>query len=279
MTYAKNTLFLRYRNNDAFKEQDMIRKIGFFSFCLILYACQYNSRDNPTIQAEADTVESEIHQDAREYFTAYSVEEAMADPEGVIELYLRNDKQLTQLPVDIGKMVNLRVLNVSGTKIRTIPNSISNCKYLSEIIANASRITTIPDSIGELGFLRKLNFGYNAIDSIPSSLGQLVGLEELNLGSNHISQLPDSFAGLKHLTFCDVSDNELEIFPDAILGLEKVGNLWMHGNAFDSIPKEIQLLKNLHHFLVDAHEIKNIKEIEALIPGVYIIDEYERNKN
>lgn len=73
-----------------------------------------------------------------------------------------------------------------------------------------------------------------------------------------------------------VDKNSFDEFPNEVLGLETVGTLWIHGNNFKTIPNEIVNLKQLHHFLVDAHEIENIEEIKSLLPEVRIIDEIKR---
>ena len=44
----------------------------------------------------------------------------------------------------------------------------------------------------------------------------------------------------------------------------------------DLLPIEITDLKQLTHLLIDAHEITNVDAIQALLPGLRIIDEGQR---
>lgn len=206
---------------------------------------------------------------------ATSIPEALEEPEKVYKLRLRNSKT-SVLPPEIGKLINLRVLDISGSRIKSIPPEIENCTHLKSIIANASQLSEIPSTIGNLKKLRNVNFGYCKIKELPEEFGNLESLWSLSLGSNQLSDLPESFSNLKNLQKFSIDKNNFEEFPNEVLSFECVGNLWMHGNNFNKIPVEIVNLKGLHHFLVDASEIENIEEIKLLIPDVRIIDETKR---
>lgn len=213
--------------------------------------------------------------DKESMVTATSLSEALKEPEKVYKLRLRNSRT-SNLPPEIGKLVNLRVLDISGSRIKNIPPEVENCIHLKSIIANASQLSEIPSTIGSLKKLRNINFGYCKIKELPEEFGNLESLWSLSLGSNQLSDLPESFSNLKNLQMLSISKNNFKKFPNEVLSLECVGNLWMHGNNFKRIPIEIVNLKRLHHFLVDASEIENIEEIKLLIPDVRIIDETNR---
>lgn len=86
--------------------------------------------------------------DGTQMIRAESMHEALKEPESVYELSLRN-KRVKSLE-GIGKLVNLRVLDISGSYIEEIPEEIENCQHLIQILANASRLSKIPSSIGTL---------------------------------------------------------------------------------------------------------------------------------
>ena len=216
--------------------------------------------------------------DRRTMITARSMSEALANPEKVYKLRLRNSKTRV-LPSTIGELINLRVLDISGSRIKSIPPEIEHCIHLKTIIANASQLSEIPSTIGQLKKLRNINFGACKIKELPEEFGKLESLWSLSLGSNQLSDLPESMSNLKNLTMFSIDKNNFDEFPKEVLDLETVGTLWMHGNNFKTIPSEIVNLKQLHHFLVDAHEIENIEEIKSLLPEVRIIDEIERYEN
>jgi len=86
------------------------------------------------------------------------LEKALLDAENVDTLWLRNQKQLIKLDSRIGELINLKVLNVSGTNLKELPEEIGKCKKLQIITANACRIERIPNSIGQLKQLKNINF-------------------------------------------------------------------------------------------------------------------------
>ena len=69
-----------------------------------------------------------------------SLKEAFLNPNSVYKLSLRN-KKLKVLSKDIGKLKNLRVLDISGSRITEIPPEVENCKKLKSILANASPVS------------------------------------------------------------------------------------------------------------------------------------------
>lgn len=213
--------------------------------------------------------------DRASMITAYTIEEALQNPERVYELNLRNAR-LTGLPSSIGQLKQLRVLNISGSRISALPPEIAQCTQLRSIVANATPLSTLPVEIGELKHLRFANFGYCQLQELPREIGDLASLWQLSLGSNLLQALPESFAGLKNLRFCSLENNRFTQFPEQVLGLASVDNLWLHGNQFTTLPPEIAGLKRLTHLLIDAHEITNVDAIQALLPGLRIIDEERR---
>ena len=208
--------------------------------------------------------------DKNNRIVANSMTEALQNPEKVYELKLR-DSKTTSLPPEIGQLINLRILDISGSRITEIPTEIENCKHLKSIIANASRLSKIPKSIGNLKKLRVLNLGYCKITTVPEELGNVTSLWSLILGANQLNSLPASFSQLKNLTFFSAALNKLTEFPKATLGMDSVGNLWLHGNDIKHFPVEIKNMKRLHHLLVNKDVMINLKELEMLIPHVRII--------
>ncbi|WP_020537985.1 leucine-rich repeat domain-containing protein [Lewinella cohaerens] len=205
---------------------------------------------------------------------ARSFREALAQPDKVYELKLRNTRSRSLKR--IGELKNLRVLDISGSWITEIPDEIQNCKYLRSIIANASRLEKISPAIGQLRELRNANFGYCNLRSIPRELGEVESLWSLGLGGNQLNDLPESISNLKNVMFFSIDKNRFTEFPNEVLGLESVVNLWMHGNDFKTASVELNNLPRMSHLLIDAHEIENINELKQSMLDVRIIDEERR---
>ena len=210
----------------------------------------------------------------------YTVDEIFVKPHEITSVELRGNKKIRKLPLEIGKLTRLKVLDISGTNISFLPDEIGNCKELRYLIADGCKLKALPQTIGNLILLKQLDLGHNKIREIPSSIGQLQRLRELQLGGNKITYLPESFKQLHNLKFCVLSNNDFVTFPRQVLALNHVEKLWMQGNRFQSIPLEIKNLTDLREFLVDAHEIgtENMNRLYDQMPHVKIIDQ-EKNKS
>lgn len=206
-----------------------------------------------------------------EMITATSIQEALKQPEKVHSLRLRN-QEIKQLPPDIARLTNLRLLDVSGTLIEALPPEIGQCKELRSLIANASRLEEVPPEIGQLKKLRFLNLGACRLTKLPKEIGDLRSLWTVNIGGNRLKELPVQMAELDNVVFFGANNNQLTEFPGAALGLHSVSNLWLHGNDFTHVPKELAELEQLSHFLVDVPEVENINVLKQARPWVRVID-------
>ena len=77
------------------------------------------------------------------------------------------NNQLTNLPVEIGKLTNLTELDLSR-----------------------NQLTNLPSEIGKLTNLTELNLSRNQLTNLPVEIGKLTNLTELNLSNNEITNLP-----------------------------------------------------------------------------------------
>lgn len=187
-------------------------------------------------------------------------------------LSVRHNSRLIDLPITIGNLKCMEIIDVSGSGISRLRNELADCTSLKSIVGNASRIKSLPEDIGKLQNLVYINLASNRIIEIPESIGELTNLKNLSLGSNDISQLPESFTKLKNLTFCGLSYNRFKDFPEGVLQLHKLQTLWLHNNSFKNIPVEVASIKSLQYMLVD-HQIitdENIQKIKNGNPDLSI---------
>ncbi len=197
---------------------------------------------------------------------------ALQHKDQVHTLFLRNNKEIRSL-AGIKELRKLKSLNISGTNLEEIPEEISYCVNLEEIIGNNSNLKSIPASIGKLSMLKEINLSYNNITEIPVSISDCSNLEEISLGSNYIEKIPKGFGDLKKLWFCNLSYNRLSIFSSEFSMLDNIQNLWLHENDISKIDTNIVDLKNLTHLLIDSDEILNLNEIKEMRPDLRIISE------
>lgn len=110
------------------------------------------------------------------------------------ELYIQNslsdEEDTTQLPPEIGVLINLKKIEFIETGIDIIPKEIGNLTNLKSLIIDIGGIKEIPKELCDLTGLGSLWFPDNEIINIPSDISKLVNLVDLNLSWNKIKVIP-----------------------------------------------------------------------------------------
>lgn len=188
--------------------------------------------------------------------------------------YLRvaKNKNLKSLPVSLGKLTNLEILEFGGTSMQELPKSIGNCINLKNLTGNACQLKAIPAEIGMLTEMRDINLGHNKIESIPNEMGLLTEMIGLYLGGNQLQEIPDELKALTKLEVCGFPINKLRVFPHSVLTAKNLRTLSLYDNEFTSVPKELIELKNLKILYLDVPKINNLdlKTIKDALPSLDI---------
>ncbi|KAI9197859.1 hypothetical protein LWI28_005688 [Acer negundo] len=87
-------------------------------------------------------------------------------------------------------MHGLKILNISGTQIESLPNSISELTNLTALLLqNCKRLKRVP-SLAKLRALAKLELGYTAINEVPAGMEMLANLIILDLLCLELHMIP-----------------------------------------------------------------------------------------
>lgn len=162
--------------------------------------------------------------------------------------------EITQLPDSIGEMTNLKVINMEFSSICELPTSIEYLEKLEELLAKGCEHLRgdIPSVIGALSSLRILDFSFTRISSLPSTLSELYRLQTLNLEScNELENLPEL---PKSLTCLHVKCRKLKSLPD----LSELNSL-----------RDLQLFSALHEFKADwICKLSRLVKLELCLPRI-----------
>jgi internalin A len=153
--------------------------------------------------------------------------------------------KLTELPLEIGKLKHLIVLNISYDFNTNKPNQLES----------------LPKEIGQLTNLQILSFDGNQLTELPKEITQLTNLRELHLGGNQLSELPKEIGQLTNLQTLSLSRNQLSELPKEIGQLTNLQTLSLSLNQLSELPKEIGQLTNLQILFLDSNQLKIPSEI------------------
>lgn len=138
--------------------------------------------------------------------------------------------ELTDMPPDISKFGNLKVLNASKNQfvelypmakfrlleelhmnrnfIRSVENAMfSNHPELRVLDLSRNEIIFIPETISKLPLLEVLNLSYNKIKAVPECMSELSSLQQVDLSHNNISSIGNQFERMIQLGKLDVTSN------------------------------------------------------------------------
>lgn len=110
-----------------------------------------------------------------------------------------------------------------------------------DLLIHNSLLTTIPAEIGYFKNLTYLGLHMNDYSSLPPEIGQLTNLTRLSVGLNDaLSSVPPEIGNLENLQVFHLHNNPmLNSLPEEIGLLTSLTNLYINGNGFSTIPKEI----------------------------------------
>ncbi|XP_026280398.1 leucine-rich repeat-containing protein 58 [Frankliniella occidentalis] len=184
-----------------------------------------------------------------------------------VENLILSENRLLAVPACVKSFDNLRVLDVSGNRLKRLPEYLARCHLTSLIARNnglrndalpksfstsikelnlsGNDLTDFPPQVLDMPSLKYLYLGGNKIESIPDDVIRVSGLTVLSLGGNRLNEVPESVGQLAWLQVLVLSDNQLESLPAAIANLKHLKSLLLHKNRLRTLPPEIVALKCL----------------------------------
>ncbi|CAH1435356.1 unnamed protein product [Lactuca virosa] len=132
------------------------------------------------------------------YFSKNNIQEL---PSSIGSLQKLVYLDLKELPEDLGHLESLEWLNLGGTRVEHLPNSICMLKNLKTLLLTSCKVVmNLPEDIGLLESLEELSLAFCKIRDVPSSICKLTHLREFDLGfCDQLERLPEKLGDLKSL--------------------------------------------------------------------------------
>ena len=134
---------------------------------------------------------------------------------------------------DNDELSNIRMLDLSGNRLTSLPDSISRLANLQSLDLSDNQLTSLPDSISRLANLQILDLDHNKLTSLPDSIARLADLQILYLDGNKLTSLPDSVAQLTKLRFLYLNYNQLTTLPTSVVHLDNLTTLRLNENPLN----------------------------------------------
>uniref|UniRef100_A0A674D6P7 Leucine rich repeat containing 7 n=1 Tax=Salmo trutta TaxID=8032 RepID=A0A674D6P7_SALTR len=190
------------------------------------------------------------------------------------ELWMDNNS-LQKIPGCIGKLRQLRYLDLAKNRIESLDTDISGCECLEDLLLSSNMLQHLPDTIGMLkklttlkvddnqltSLLQSLNFPNkicNELESLPPTIGYLPNLRTFSADENFLIELPREIGNCKNVTVMSLRSNKLEFLPDEIGQMTKLRVLNLSDNRIS--PFTFTKLKDLAALWLSDNQSK------ALIP-------------
>lgn len=209
------------------------------------------------------------------------LEEALANPTLVARLDLSR-KQLTEVPADVSKFVNLEELILRGNKLTSLPVGLSACTKLRSIDISDNLFTTIPPVLQEIKALRRLLANNNqfvtiddntfagmtaleeislvktGISKVPTSITSSINLKTLIISANALNSLPDQIGNIKQLRKLDASQNSIKSLPASLSGIQTLEEIDLSQNQLSSLPADLLKLPALKTVKLNKNAISQL---------------------
>lgn len=218
-----------------------------------------------------------------------NLERALATPQSVTSLSIKDDSNLKHLPAKLGALTNLKEQEISCLEnLEDLPTEIGLLTKLEKLIidnGNGCQMSiSIPASIGELGNLKVLRLygalGPKEVDSqaavstpetkaLPATIAKLQNLEELDLGRNGLRSIPPEIASLKKLEKLELDYNNLHEIPSFVGELKHLRELSLRSNSVVKLPQSLSQLSGVKISMGNNHlTLKQQSELRRQFPKI-----------
>jgi Leucine-rich repeat (LRR) protein len=175
-----------------------------------------------------------------------------------------SDWGLNDIHPFIGKLTNLKELNLWRNKFKEIPEELCDLSNLEVLHMSYCKIKSLPQNFGNLKNLKELWLNNTAyLNKFPDSFFELENLEMLNMVDKNLKKLSEDLGNLKNLKILRLYSCGLRTLPNSIGDLTNLEELSI--SPISQLPENIVNLKNLKELSLNRNTTKTDKLEEWLI--------------
>lgn len=177
-----------------------------------------------------------------------------------VDLDLTN-MDLTELPESLNRLTHLKMINLYGNPLRTLPSWFSRFRQLEGLQIGGIELSDFPEVLRNLKQLKWIRIHNNLLVELPSWVGELTELTSLDLSGNQLTDLPDEIFKLKNLVYLDlglIAGNPLKTLPESIRKLTKLEVLSANRCHIESVPAWIGELTKLKDIRLSSNKLKDL---------------------
>ncbi|XP_019625512.1 PREDICTED: malignant fibrous histiocytoma-amplified sequence 1 homolog [Branchiostoma belcheri] len=192
-------------------------------------------------------------------------------------------KEEINLPNELAKLTNLKVLSLFNCGLTTVPAAVMKLPMLEKLILSRNMNITLRGEISRLINLTVLDLKFCNLDTLPPvvlklpnlqvldlrdnvqiflpyDLYRLNNLKVLRLGGCNLDRFPPAVLKLLQLEELDLSNNRIITLPDGLAGLIniRVLKLWLTG--LDTLPPQVGKLTLLEWLDLSANQLQTLPE-------------------
>lgn len=166
----------------------------------------------------------------------------------------------------ISKISTLQHLFLGNNHFEIVDSNefVSKLPNIISLDLSSTKINTIPANLSTKTNLRSLKLANNELKSGFQNLSHLINLNELNLSNTGLIQIPIEISTLTNLEILDLSQNKIENFT-GLSQLKKLSWLSLEKNELKALPTELSLLQNLVHININRNQLTDISLLVDII--------------
>ncbi|MBV9927616.1 MAG: leucine-rich repeat domain-containing protein [Acidobacteria bacterium] len=197
------------------------------------------------------------------------------------ELDLSSDQvgshKLTELPESLGRLTQLRSLDLTGNQLKELPESLGRLTQLEDLSISNNQLTALPAWFDQFTRLNALYLSSNLLTELPACLSGLTELKSLTFTNNQVKTLPEWLGKLSRLQDLSVGGNFLTSLPNSLTELTYLEELWLGHrgrsvqNSFKQIPTVVRHLRMLRVLGVSNCQVGELPDWLAELSALKIL--------